>query len=185
MTHNRTTHFDENARFPLILHALLEDAKEYDFEHIISWVSTSDFFIVHKPKQFAQIIMKRYFTKQNRYKSFLRQLNIYGFERVSSKSSNPAAPRGAYCHPLFQRDSPDLCGHMGRPKARNIPVIKQIPSDEACVRLPIEAKAISSYVGIVSYPTECRLVNESDRIPDAFADDIIWLFGQRNVPHTK
>jgi hypothetical protein len=176
---NLTMRFDEKARFPYILHTLLDDARKYNFEHIISWVPiTSDAFVIHDPKLFAQVIMKRYFTNQNRYKSFLRQLNLYGFERVvTSKSiskNGTNTPRGAYWHPLFQRDSPDLCVHMGRPRARNSPV-----------KLPSELKEISSPVmGRVSYPTKCRLVNESILIPDVLVDDIIWLFGPRNVSHT-
>jgi hypothetical protein len=172
-----TMHIDEKARFPFILHTLLEDAKEYDFEHIISWVPNSDcFFLVHEPKLFAQVIMKSYFTKQNRYKSFLRQLNVYGFERIVSNTSNPTRPQGAYCHPLFLRGHPDLCSHMGRPKARNSLMIQ-----EGVSQLPFVPREISSRVGIVSYDTECRLVDVSTFIPDAFADDIIWLFGPRNV----
>jgi hypothetical protein len=117
---------DENARFPFTLYALLEDATENNFEDIVSWVPTSDSFVIHKPKLFAELIMKRYFTKQNRYKSFLRQSNLYGFERVNSKSSNPSMPRGSYCHPLFLRGNPGLCGLMDRPKARSSPVIKPV-----------------------------------------------------------
>jgi hypothetical protein len=178
--------FDENARFPLILHALLEDAREHNFEHIISWVPNSDcFFIVHEPKLFAQFIMKSYFTKQNRYKSFLRQLNLYGFERIASKRSNARTPLGAYCHPLFLRSNPYFCSRIGRPKARNSPLITTMSSEEAFRNLPIEVKVTSSPAGRVSYPTQCRLVNESVLIPDAFVDDIIWLFGQRNVSPTK
>jgi hypothetical protein len=178
--------FDENVRFPFILHALLEDAREHNFEHIISWVPNSDcLFIVHEPKLFAQFIMKSYFTKQNRYKSFLRQLNLYGFERVASKSSNANPPRGAYWHPLFLRGNPELCSHMGRPKARKSPFIKMMSSEEAFPDCPIEVNVTSSPVGSLSYPTQCRLINESVLIPDAFADDIIWLFGQRNVSPTK
>jgi hypothetical protein len=177
MIPNFTMRFAEKARFPFILHTLLEDAKQHDFEHIISWVPSSDcFFIVHKPKLFAQVIMKSYFTNQNRYKSFLRQLNLYGFTRILSKSSNPTTPRGAYCHPFFLRGDRDLCSHMERSQARNSPMIREEVS-----QLPIEPREISSRVGIVSYATECRLVNESGHILDAFAEDIIWLFRPRNV----
>jgi HSF-type DNA-binding len=200
---------DHSTRFPFILHEVLESANELNFECIISWVPNSDsFFIVHKPKEFEQFIMKRYFLKQNHYKSFLRQLNIYGFARVVSKRNDPASPpNGAYGHPLFVRGKPDLCFLMDRPKARKSLICNTNDSrhgvhcslmERACNVQESRLVELSSMQGFgkpilglatvpaashgrTTYPTMSHiLVNESGNvIPDNLVDDIIEVFGSR------
>jgi len=58
--------------------------------------------------------MKRFFN-HTQYKSFQRQLNIYGFSRI--KTGGRAT--GAYKHPCFVRGNPDACRYMVRIKIKN------------------------------------------------------------------
>jgi len=83
--------------FPLKLHTVLTDAQNNDFEHIISWQS-EDSFKVHDVDAFCKMIVPRYFQSQSKYKSFLRQLNLYEFERVTKGPF-----KGGYQHPHFKR----------------------------------------------------------------------------------
>lgn len=62
---------------------------------IVSWLPDGLHFKVHSAKAFMAVVVPRYF-KQKSYKSFQRQLHIYGFTRVLKGSS-----RGAYFHPKF------------------------------------------------------------------------------------
>jgi hypothetical protein len=48
-----------------------------------------------------------------RYSSFLRQLNLYDFERVST-----GPYRGAYCHDMFIKEKPELCQVILRHKIK-------------------------------------------------------------------
>lgn len=48
-------------------------------------------------------IAPKYF-RQKKFSSFTRQLNMYGFEKVSNGSD-----KGAFSHPDFQRGKPELC----------------------------------------------------------------------------
>jgi HSF-type DNA-binding len=83
---------------------MLEDAKVMGFEDIVSWLPNSNMFKIHNAKAFvSQGIMKRYFPNQKLYKSFLRQVNIYGFDRI-----NAWPFLGAYFHPCFARDVREL-----------------------------------------------------------------------------
>lgn len=101
-------------RFPLVLLAMLEDATENKFKDIVSWLPNDvNFFKIHQPKLFAERIMPLYFPKQNRYKSFLRQLNLYGFHRTATKNGFEAV-QGSYNHPLFVRGNLGLCLQMER-----------------------------------------------------------------------
>merc|ERR1719261_377243 len=109
-TNNMFTKF----AFPFKLHSILESAGTSDKESIISWLPSGKAFKIHKPKEFADVIMPQYFN-QTKYRSFQRQLYIYGFDRVKDKSSDDY---GAYFHELFIRGASDLCLDMQRKKIK-------------------------------------------------------------------
>ena len=82
--------------FPIKLLAMLDDASECGFDDIISWLPDGATFKIHDEDKIADIL-PRYF-KQTHYKSFVRQLQIYSFERTCR------GPRKGECrHPLFFR----------------------------------------------------------------------------------
>jgi HSF-type DNA-binding len=81
--------------FPFKLHEMLSDAFKDGYETIVSWQPHGKAFRVHNTKEFTETIMQRYFH-QTHYKSFQRQLHIYGFHRISS-----GLDRGSYHHPMF------------------------------------------------------------------------------------
>jgi len=100
--------------FPFKLHSLLENAEKSNRCDIISWMPNGKAFKIHKPKDFADFIMPQYFN-QTKYRSFQRQLYIYGFDRVKDKTSDD---NGAYFHNLFVRGETDLCLDMTRQKIK-------------------------------------------------------------------
>jgi hypothetical protein len=102
MTAN-TSHPPHLNKFPLVLHTMLEDAEVKGFEHVVSWLPNSNMFKIHNSAKFTQDILKHYFPNQTFYKSFLRQLNIYDFDRINSGHL-----RGAYFHASFVRGGRDL-----------------------------------------------------------------------------
>ena len=53
--------------FPCKLYRLLEEVECAGLSSIISWSKDGRFFIVHKPKVFANTLMKAYFN-QSKYK---------------------------------------------------------------------------------------------------------------------
>jgi hypothetical protein len=81
--------------FPIKLHDLLEDTANNGSQNVVSWQPHGKAFRVHQPEVFARAIMPRYF-KQTKYKSFLRQLHVYGFRRIKE-----GVDEGAYFHGLF------------------------------------------------------------------------------------
>merc|ERR1712078_145737 len=100
--------------FPFKLHSILESSETSGQENIISWLPSGKAFKIHKPKEFAEIIMPQFFN-QTKYRSFQRQLYIYGFDRIKDKSSEDF---GAYFHELFIRGATDLCLDMTRKKIK-------------------------------------------------------------------
>jgi hypothetical protein len=93
----------ESLSFPRKLHALLEEAEEKGFQDLICWQSGGKSFKVLNPGHFAKTILPKYF-KQTKFKSFQRQLNIYGFQRIQYGPN-----KGGCAHACLIQGSPELC----------------------------------------------------------------------------
>jgi len=98
--------------FPFKLHTLLEQIEQDGFGHIVSWQPHGRAFVIHDKKTFVDQIMPNYF-KQTKLTSFQRQLNLYGFTRLSRGTD-----AGGYYHELFLRNMPFLCHKMIRIKCK-------------------------------------------------------------------
>ncbi len=98
--------------FPLKLHELLDKVHEEGQQHIVSWQPHGRAFVVRQPKTFVEDLMPRFF-RQTKLTSFQRQLNLYGFSRLTR---GPDA--GGYYHELFLRGKPHLTRRMIRTKIK-------------------------------------------------------------------
>lgn len=96
--------------FPSKLYALLEDAEREGFTNVISWQPGGMSFNVHQQDLFSKAIMQAYFS-QTKFKSFQRQLNIYGWKKVQLGPN-----KGGYEHKHFVRGQPELCDLIYRRK---------------------------------------------------------------------
>jgi len=99
--------------FPIKLHKIMERADVDGYSHIISWLPHGRAIRIHDSKAFVAKIMPRYFYI-SKYTSFIRQLSIYGFRKVSRKGID----KGAYYHDLFLSGRPGLCAGISRLKSR-------------------------------------------------------------------
>jgi HSF-type DNA-binding len=68
-------------KFPWILHKIIEDAEREGNQHIVAWMPSGRSFVVYKRDEFMERILPRYF-RQTKYKSFVRQLNLWGFTYI-------------------------------------------------------------------------------------------------------
>jgi hypothetical protein len=98
--------------FPMKLHAMLDQIEQDGLGHVISWQPHGRCFVVHKPKEFVDTVLPQYF-KQSKMTSFQRQLNLYGFQRLTR--GNDAT---GYYHELFLRGKTFLCKQMTRTKVK-------------------------------------------------------------------
>jgi hypothetical protein len=73
--------------FPEKLHRMLDSAERERTTDVVSFFSHGRAFAIHKPRRFVQEIMPRFF-RQTRLTSFQRQLNLYGFRRISQGPDN-------------------------------------------------------------------------------------------------
>ncbi|XP_043723969.1 heat stress transcription factor B-3 [Telopea speciosissima] len=85
---------------------LVEDPTTDD---IISWNADGTSFVVWKPAEFAGDLLPTLFKHSN-FASFVRQLNTYGFRKVTTN-------RWEFCNDMFRRGSRNLLCKIRRRKA--------------------------------------------------------------------
>lgn len=102
--------------FPWKLHDMLETIEEDGYANIVSWQPHGRCFVVHNPTKFVQTVMPIYFN-QTKFASFQRQLNLYGFSRLTT-----GRDRGGYYHESFLRGKRHLCQNMIRLKVKGTKV---------------------------------------------------------------
>lgn len=98
--------------FPLKLHQMLEGIAKDGLSSIAAWQPHGRSFVVHDPQKFVHEVMPCYF-KQTKLSSFQRQLNLYGFSRITTGKD-----KGAYYHELFLKGHPFLCRKMMRTRIK-------------------------------------------------------------------
>ncbi len=108
--------------FPSKLYNLLQDAEARGFSDIISWQKGGQSFKIHRVEEFASQIMISYFS-QTKFKSFQRQLNIYGWKKVQVGLN-----KGGYYHRDFIRGCEELCGNIVRRRSKDFSVPCILPS---------------------------------------------------------
>lgn len=118
------------------LHVMLSSVEHDGNSHIVSWQAHGRCFVVHKPKEFVSTVMPKYF-RQTKLTSFQRQLNLYGFCRLTS-----GRDRGGYYHELFLRGRPFLCKRMMRTRIKGTG-IKAASSPQTEVRSDCERLQMS------------------------------------------
>ena len=74
--------------------------------HIISWLPCGTKFKIHDKQQFVNVFVEENF-RHKRFKSFLRQLSMYKFQREKGRG-------GAYFHPHFVKHNVGLCRLIDR-----------------------------------------------------------------------
>ena len=92
--------------FPVKLYQMLDDLEQTENSHIASWSSDGSCIRVHDQIAFVNSVLGSYF-RQTKYKSFQKQLYLYGFSRISDGRN-----RGYYFHPDFQRPNKIRCGEI-------------------------------------------------------------------------
>jgi len=94
--------------FPEKLHRMLQEIEKDGISDVVSFFSHGRAFGVHDMERFVADVMPKYF-KQSKWNSFARQLNLYGFIRITSGPDT-----GGYYHELFLKGRPSLSLHMRR-----------------------------------------------------------------------
>ena len=87
---------DMKILFPWTLHNLLEDAEKEGFDSTISWRPSGMAFKVHNREDFMKQVLPRYF-RQTKFKSFVRQLNLWGFSCIDQEPDKGSCMYSIVC----------------------------------------------------------------------------------------
>ncbi|XP_055339475.1 heat shock factor protein 2-like isoform X2 [Paramacrobiotus metropolitanus] len=101
---------------PLFLAKLWRMVNDPATDNLISWSADGNSFIVPDRDSFARKLLPQYY-KHNKWNSFVRVLNMYGFRKeISVESSGLQSGRDdeEYKHPCFRRDSEHLLASIKR-----------------------------------------------------------------------
>lgn len=98
--------------FPVKLHDMLDKIEADGLASVVSWQPHGRCFVVHKPKEFVNHVMPHYF-KQTKMASFQRQLNLYGFNRLTG-----GLDKGGYYHEMFLRGKVSLSYDIHRMRVK-------------------------------------------------------------------
>ena len=87
---------------------------------LICWAEDVKSFFVNQQEDFARKVLPRFF-KHNKFSSFVRQLNMYGFHKVPHLQqgvleTDSESERWEFSNPNFQRSKPDLLVLVTRKK---------------------------------------------------------------------
>jgi len=114
--------------FLLKLYEFVDDRKT---DAVVSWDPGDNSFTVHRPTEFSNEILPKYF-KHNNFSSFVRQLNQYGFHKVDPD-------KWSFSHELFMKNRKDLLSDITRKRAKNTPSVISAIGDQ---RPPEDQKAV-------------------------------------------
>jgi hypothetical protein len=92
--------------FPTKLYKILAEPKYHD---VVAWLPHGRAWRVLKPKALEDDIIPKYF-RSDRLASFMRQVNGWGFKRITE-----GPDLNAYYHEMFLRGLPHVCNKMRRP----------------------------------------------------------------------
>jgi HSF-type DNA-binding len=146
-----TASASNSTSFPETLHELLEMADREQLDDIVSWLPHKRAFRINNKERFMQEILPMYFKGQNRWSSFLRQLNLYGFSRVAKGTDY-----GAYYHELMIGGRPDLCQFMrrvGTPKGLDRRTFKLAEGDDPdFYAMPLVMGSLNHHLALHPHP---------------------------------
>ncbi|WOO79234.1 Heat stress transcription factor B-2a [Vanrija pseudolonga] len=115
MTHPPTK---TQAAFVGKLYSMLEDEKIAK-SRLLFWSEDGTSFVCPNPTEFSKDVLPNYF-KHNNWQSFVRQLNMYSFNKVSDlySTANSDPQAWEFRHPLFRRGEPNLLARIKRKSTR-------------------------------------------------------------------
>jgi hypothetical protein len=99
-----------NDTFPHKLYRMVAEVEEKGNDNIVSFFPHGKAVAIHKPHEFVREIMPKYFTT-SRMSSFQRQLNSYGFWRITEGQD-----KGGYFHDSFLKGRKTLIKKIKRKK---------------------------------------------------------------------
>lgn len=113
------------ARVATFIRKIYNILDEQLFPEIVDWNAEGNAIVIKKPSEFGSKVLPKYF-KHNHISSFIRQLNMYSFQKKRSRHAGHI-----YSHELFQRGQKQLLCQIKRKIKDTFPGSAQTPSQDA------------------------------------------------------
>ncbi|XP_055628025.1 heat shock factor protein isoform X2 [Toxorhynchites rutilus septentrionalis] len=135
------TFSETGAGVPAFLAKLWRLVEDPETNDLISWSTDGRSFIIQNQAQFAKELLPLNY-KHNNMASFIRQLNMYGFHKITSIDNGGLRfdkDEMEFTHPCFQKDHPYLLEHI----KRKIATSKQQQDDKSGLRVEAVNRVLS------------------------------------------
>ncbi|KAK1735159.1 heat shock factor family protein [Skeletonema marinoi] len=109
---NSSTGLARSDKFPSKLYEMLESVDCLGLSHTASWLPHGRSFQVKDPTQFMDLVVPKFF-KATKYRSFQRQLNLWGFSRIVKGQEH-----ACWHHEYFVRGRPELLSKISRTRVK-------------------------------------------------------------------
>ncbi|KAK1733404.1 heat shock factor family protein, partial [Skeletonema marinoi] len=109
---NSSTGLARSDKFPSKLYEMLESVDSLGLSHTASWLPHGRSFQVKDPTQFMDLVVPKFF-KATKYRSFQRQLNLWGFSRIVKGQDH-----ACWHHECFIRGRPGLIAKISRTRVK-------------------------------------------------------------------
>ncbi|RKP08874.1 HSF-type DNA-binding-domain-containing protein [Thamnocephalis sphaerospora] len=146
------------------------------FSHIVGWDENGTSFYVHNQEAMTHDVLPT-FSAQTHFSSFERQLNMYGFERLSDgRKRKRSGEASRFAHPYFVSGAPELLGLIRR---------KQRSSGRAS-SLPARKKARKNFAASSAYlpitDSLARACGETSSVKSTEDDDAMSCHSLLQTP---
>ncbi|XP_026320377.1 heat shock factor protein isoform X6 [Hyposmocoma kahamanoa] len=126
------------ATVPAFLGKLWKLVNDSETNHLISWSPGGKTFVIKNQADFARELLPLYY-KHNNMASFIRQLNMYGFHKITSVENGGLRYEKdeiEFSHPCFMRGHAYLLEHIKRKIANPKSIVASNESGEKIVLKP-------------------------------------------------
>ncbi|CAD8083022.1 unnamed protein product [Paramecium sonneborni] len=179
---NRIIH----SSFLKLLYKILENQ---EYENIIRWNDLGDKFIILDKPIFISKILPKYFRHQ-KFSSFVRQLNLYGFQRICGEGNN-----SCYFNTQFTRQNPNLqmkkkqrqlYSHQGfetsvlKNQMNQIKMTQQLIKQqiEGCLQSVDKLSSITQYLLNLLFETKIQTSNQAKSVLNAALEIVYGMLPQ-------
>lgn len=101
---------------PAFLFKLWKALEATEYSQYISWSNNGNSFIIHDQNQFSRVVLPNFF-KHSHFTSFVRQLNMYGFRKLTNtvySSATSGQESMEFHHPQFIKGHPNMLEFVKR-----------------------------------------------------------------------
>ncbi|KAK5731581.1 Flocculation suppression protein [Elasticomyces elasticus] len=142
------------------IHKLYNMLEDQSIQNLISWSSTNESFVMSPSSDFSKVLAS--YFKHTNISSFVRQLNMYGFHKVSDvfHTGSPEAPLWEFKHGAGNFRRGDLVGlrEIKRRASRHALIHRDSFSSSASVpKMPPPPPQMGAPVEHMPDPVEARL----------------------------